>query len=321
MEYEIAGERRGGEIVDFLDTDEFQPRIVDKVERLLDLLEEMGRHPDLRGKLALHGGTAINLFMLDVPRLSVDIDVSYIGALNREDMQSERPVIERAIAEVGQALGYDARLSGEGHAGSTLVLRYRGEWGVDHVKVDCVYLNRSPLVKPTIRSCPLQPSAGVLVFDDVELAGGKVKAFFDRVKVRDLYDISNLGRHFELIEDEQEARMHCSLLYHASLSARFPLPFEGRSRRFADRRSEFEDQLLPMLRRGGDRPTLTDLMRDGESFVERYVLPRTDVEREYLERFAAGEFRPVLVFPDEAMADAASRSPEALWKLRNLRKM
>ena len=42
----------------------FPPRTIDKVERLLDLLEEMGEHPLLRGKLALHGGTAINLFML-----------------------------------------------------------------------------------------------------------------------------------------------------------------------------------------------------------------------------------------------------------------
>ena len=32
------------------------------------------------------GGTAINLFMLDIPRLSVDIGISYVGALAREGM-------------------------------------------------------------------------------------------------------------------------------------------------------------------------------------------------------------------------------------------
>ena len=58
-----------------IDTSGFQPRTLDKVERLLDLLDEMQRHPDLKGKLAMHGGTAINLFMLDIPRLSVDIDI------------------------------------------------------------------------------------------------------------------------------------------------------------------------------------------------------------------------------------------------------
>ena len=79
---------------------DFAPQTVEKVERLLDLLEELGEHPSLRGKLALHGGTAINLFMLDIPRLSVDIDVSYIGALNRDVMLKDRPVVERSIAEV-----------------------------------------------------------------------------------------------------------------------------------------------------------------------------------------------------------------------------
>lgn len=50
-----------------VDTRGFQPRTLDKVERLLDLVDEMQRHPDLKGKLAMHGGTAINLFMLDSP--------------------------------------------------------------------------------------------------------------------------------------------------------------------------------------------------------------------------------------------------------------
>ncbi|WP_165218881.1 hypothetical protein [Schaalia sp. ZJ1691] len=47
---------------------EFPPRTLDKVKRLLDLLAELGEHPLLKGKFALHGGTAINLFMLDMPR-------------------------------------------------------------------------------------------------------------------------------------------------------------------------------------------------------------------------------------------------------------
>lgn len=109
----------------------FQPRTIDKVERLLDLVDEMQRHPDLKGKLAVHGGTAINLFMLDVPRLSVDIDVSYIGALSREEMLAERPAIERAVEEVGRGQGYSVSSSDGGHAGRTFVLQYRGDWGAD----------------------------------------------------------------------------------------------------------------------------------------------------------------------------------------------
>ena len=55
--------------MDLVSIGEFEPRTVDKVERLLDLLEELERHPGLKGTLALHGGTAINLFMLGIPLL------------------------------------------------------------------------------------------------------------------------------------------------------------------------------------------------------------------------------------------------------------
>ena len=75
-----AGAGSRGEILVELNSSTFQPQNLEKVERLLDVLEELVRHPDLRGRWAMHGGTALNLFMLDVPRLSVDIDISYIGA-------------------------------------------------------------------------------------------------------------------------------------------------------------------------------------------------------------------------------------------------
>lgn len=115
--------------MDFMNLGGFQPKTADKVERLLDLLEEIGRHPDLQGKLALHGGTAINLFMLSVPRLSVDIDVSYIGSISRDEMLAERPLIEQALEEVADALGYSATPVEGGHAGRTFILRYHGDWG------------------------------------------------------------------------------------------------------------------------------------------------------------------------------------------------
>ena len=173
---------------------EFPPRALDKVERLLDLLGELGEHPFLKDKIALHGGTAINLFMLDAPRLSVDIDLSYVGALDRDEMLAERPIVVRSIDEVARSQGYPVFGARGGHAGRTFLLGYRSQWGPDHVKIDCIYMNRSPLMPIERRSPILRPELDVPLFTDAELAGGKVKAFFDRVKVRDLYDVANLKR-------------------------------------------------------------------------------------------------------------------------------
>lgn len=111
------------------------------------------------------------------------------------------------------------------------------------------------------------------------------------------------------------------MLYYASLSARFPQPFEGRSERFAGRDNEVYSQLIPMLRKADDQPTLEQLMDEAEEFIRKRILPRADNETEYLRRFADGDYRPELLFPDGVMADAARKNPAALWKLRNLNKM
>ena len=69
----------------------FRIDILEKVAQLLDLLEGFNRHPYLKGRLALKGGTALNLFVFDVPRLSIDTDLNYVGQIDREAMLAERP--------------------------------------------------------------------------------------------------------------------------------------------------------------------------------------------------------------------------------------
>ena len=76
-----------------------------------------------------------------------------------------------------------------------------------------------------------------------------------------------------------------------------------------------------MLRVTDERPTLQKLIVNAEQFIERRVLPRTDSERKYLELFAAGDYRPELLFSDTRRAEAAEQNPAALWKLQNLRRM
>ncbi len=78
----------------------FRPDVLEKVAHLLELLNVMGSHPFLKGKLVLKGGTALNLFVFDVPRLSVDIDLNYVGAADRETMLAERPKLEQAVNAV-----------------------------------------------------------------------------------------------------------------------------------------------------------------------------------------------------------------------------
>ena len=79
------------EILPIAESTGFKAEMVEKVLHLLNLLNALNSHPFLKGKWTLKGGTALNLFMFDLPRLSVDIDLNYIGALNRVEMLADRP--------------------------------------------------------------------------------------------------------------------------------------------------------------------------------------------------------------------------------------
>lgn len=80
-------------------------------------MEGLRSHPFLRDRLALKGGTALNLFFFDLPRLSVDIDLNYIGAADRKTMLAERPKVEEAVQAVCSREGMTVTRRPEEHAG------------------------------------------------------------------------------------------------------------------------------------------------------------------------------------------------------------
>jgi len=105
------------------ETTGFRAEVLEKVLHLLSLMDGFRSHPFLNKRLALKGGTALNLFYFNLPRLSVDIDLNYIGAVERETMLAERPNIEEAIRATCTREGFAVRRIPEEHAGGKWVLR------------------------------------------------------------------------------------------------------------------------------------------------------------------------------------------------------
>src|SRR5207244_12720778 len=95
----------------------FGGEALEKVFRLIALLNALRSHPFLKTRIALKGGTALNLFIFDVPRLSVDIDLNYIGAPDRDVMLAERPKLEQALQAVCGREGLTVRSLPSDHAG------------------------------------------------------------------------------------------------------------------------------------------------------------------------------------------------------------
>ncbi len=78
----------------------------EKVLRLVEVLQFIDSDNLLSEALALKGGTAINLFIMQLARLSVDIDLDYCKTISKETMIEDRPVIIERIALFMAANGY-----------------------------------------------------------------------------------------------------------------------------------------------------------------------------------------------------------------------
>ena len=176
----------------------FRAEILEKVFQLLALLEGFESHPFLKERLALKGGTALNLFQFDLPRLSVDIDVNYVGAAEREKMLEERPKVEQAVRDVCSREGMSVirQPDGDAHAGGKWRLRYdsaMGEGG--NLEGDLNFMFRVPLW-PALRKDSRQVGSfsakRIPVVDLHELAVGKMAALLSRQASRDLFDVHQL---------------------------------------------------------------------------------------------------------------------------------
>jgi predicted nucleotidyltransferase component of viral defense system len=169
-----------------------QAATLEKVLRLLDLLQEIARDPVLADRLVLKGGTALNVFHLGLDRLSVDIDLNYIGALDRAAMEIDRPLVDAALNRLLAAQGYAVRRQPDEHAGGKWVARFASALGGGaSLEVDINYMSRQPLFGwSRMASIDLggTHASDVPVLDLHEIVAGKLVALIDREAARDLFD-------------------------------------------------------------------------------------------------------------------------------------
>jgi hypothetical protein len=305
-----------------LDFAGFAPQSTEKVLRLLTVLDAINADQFLKLKACLHGGTALNLFILGMPRLSVDIDLNYIGSTTLEQLQAERPTIEKSVIAICSKLGFNVTPGNSEHSGRSFRLQYTGTYGTDSVKIDLDYLNRSPLLPIEFRTVRLDTGESVTfpLNSEIELIAGKTKALVERVAVRDLYDTRHISNLLPKILDAGNARIvRRVILYYLSISSPFPRPFRVADR-FANRSNDIENMLYPMLR-SDDRPTLDELISTAEQYIVEVTIPTDENESEYMERAAKADFAPELLFSDYPKTLAAALTdPAAAWKMRNLTK-
>ena len=278
-----------------------------------DLLVQILPFVNAETCFALKGGTAINFFVRNFPRLSVDIDLVYVlvedratslraidGALKRIAARIRRSmpvahVTERKLSADAFVVKLMVRVPnvGEVKIEPNIVLR-----GVVHPTAELTLVSRA--VEVFGRSATMQ------TLSLPELYGGKLCAALDRQHPRDLFDLHGLLQAEGITEDIRRAFVIFLASHDRPMNELLTPNCKNLEQVFAD---QFEGMTLDPL-------PLAVLEATREQLIEHINSRLTSAEREFL--LSVKRLEPkweLLGVP------GVERLPGVQWKLYNLRKM
>jgi predicted nucleotidyltransferase component of viral defense system len=312
------------EILPVTESTGFNAQMVEKVLHLLNLLNALNAHPFLKGKWVLKGGTALNLFVLDMPRLSVDIDLNYTGSLDREEMLKERPKIEQAAQAVFSREELTVKRIPEELAGGKWRLSYPSFIGQSgNLEVDMNFMFRLPLWE--VHAAASREFGGfqarnIPLLDLHELAAGKLAALLSRGQARDLFDCQQIC---DLV-DLERARLRIAFVVYGAMNRK---DWRTVSQDDVDfDKKELARQLIPTLHVRG-MTEQSPIAEFGAHLVARcrkavsLVIPFEEGEQEFLDLLLdQGEIDPSILTDDEELQSRIRAQPLLQWKALNVRR-
>lgn len=259
---------------------------------------------------AMKGGTAINLFIEDMPRLSVDIDVVYTDhqATRDEALKSISKGLEEVRKRLAKAdLESDVSATKDGDEVKLFIRRDR-----DQVKVEVNHVFRGTVMPVETRRLGSEArklfttELSVPVLATSELYGSKLVAAMDRQHPRDLFDVHGLFERGGLTAEVVE----CFVCYLAGHNR--PV-HEVLFSRDVDMSSAFENEFAGMAR---NPITLAELQQVRLKLKKTLPAALTPNQRQFLLGLVAGE-------PDWRLMKCPhlSQLPAIRWKLHNLAKL
>ncbi len=298
----------------------FRADSLQKQMALLDILRGINEHPKLGKQYALKGGTAINLFWFQLPRLSVDIDLNYVGSPHRDTMLQDRPLLEHYLIDLIHAKGISVENApADEHAGAKWRLRAPSVFGGNFTQeIDLNYLMRVPLWGLEMKKpFPLDEeyTFDCAIVSIEELFGGKIKALMDRSAARDLYDVSKLSQGV-VPYDVQKLRI--SMILFGLTCDEDWRKKDFRTIDAIDRRM-LDDQ-MNLLRQTNELIDLEDLKNSSKRFI-RDLMDYDEPQRRFIDRFLdEGIYEPELIIRDAEQASRLMMHPAVRWKLQNHRR-
>lgn len=255
-------------------------------------------------QLAVHGGTAINLFHQNMPRYSVDIDLTYLPIEDREQSLRE---INRLLGEL--RLHLLDRIKGIRVIHKPDVLKLLCALDMALVKVEVNGTKRGALGAVETRSLcaaaeeDFHTKCKAHVVGLTQLYGGKLSAALSRQHPRDLFDFVHMGCGFDEVRDG---------LLLALAGSDKPI-IESLAPNPINQHDALEKQFVGMT---NEPFSYADYVAAREE-LHRFVMEGlSDADKRFLVSLEKGE-------PDWSVCSAGnlSRFPSVQWKLRNIAKL
>lgn len=260
---------------------------------------------------ALKGGTAINLFIRNLPRLSVDIDLAFLPIRDRKESLAEidtglKRIAEKTVEGMPSAEVQESRLRDEKTVNKLLVRTPNAQIKIEVTPVlrGCVYDPEDRSVTEAVEADYGFVRAPVVSFSD--LYAGKIVAALDRQHPRDLFDVRELMLN-EGIDDQLRTAFIVYLLSHGRPMHEVLCPAK------LNLTQEFERGFDGMTAEPVD---LDDLLNTREQLIETITADMPETHQEFLVSFVAGT-------PDWDLldVDGVRELPAVQWRMLNLDKL
>ncbi len=288
---------------------------LEKVIRLAEILRFINNSDVLMNKLALKGGTAINLLYSDLPRLSVDIDLDYAVNEKKETMLLNRESIRQTLEAYFIAEGYIlTKHSRYSFALDSFVISYTPSGGgSDNIKVEINYVMRShvlPLEHRILDLGIIEKPFLVLTVSKIEIYAGKINALLSRNQIRDLYDTYQMIKN-QFLSDEDIITLKNIVLFYRYIQ-NDTLNFDSNFNQRFTKKSYVRD-LLPVIKKG-DSFDLEQAIESVTSFIG-IMTDYDENQHKFISSIEDGNPNFDLLFQDEIMKDLAESHPLIHWKV------
>lgn len=277
-----------------------------QAELLIKVIPVVAREEDL----ALHGGSAINLFIRDMPRISVDIDLTYLPLESREiSLGKIKDILERIKKDLLKIFS-GINITGPDEFADEYKLICSQEGVQVKIEINTVIRGslRVPVSKILCKAAQKEFNlyAEIKIIPEGQLYGGKICAALDRQHPRDLFDIMILLNNTVIDDEIKHGFLFCLL------SSNRPV-HELIDPSFSNQRNVLENTFTGMTR---EIFTYSDYEKTRLDLIKRVHSLLDEDDKQFLISFKEGN-------PDWTIGSfyELAEFPSVQWKLQNIRKL